>query len=210
MEETKRTNAYLRLVERLERSDAVDGVIEAADPLSRRLVARDPVRRLLHGEATGIPLHVIVKDVPFGAWFMAQFLDWFPDEGSRRAATRLVGLGLLGAVPAAVTGWADWAATGRGGRRVGVVHAAANGVATVVFAGSWAARVCDHHRLGVGLARVGGVVLAAGGFLGGSLGRRRRAAARRAGRAVVPGPAEPAGVSGDGSPGGARGGRPAE
>jgi hypothetical protein len=190
VEETERTNAYLRLLARLERSDAVDGVIEVADPLARRLVAREPLRRLLHGEATGIPLHIVMKDVPFGAWFMAQFLDWFPDEGTRRAATRLVALGLLGVVPAAVTGWADWVATGRGARRVGVVHAAANGVATVVFAGSWAARVCDHHRLGVGLARVGGVVLVAGGFLGGSLGRRRRAVARRAGRAEA---AQPAG-----------------
>lgn len=178
----RKTNAYLRLLERVERSEAVDGVIGVVEPWARRLVAHEPVRRFLHGEATGIPLHVIAKDTPFGAWFVVQFLDCFPDEGSRRAATRLVALGLAGAVPAAVTGWADWVATGRGARRVGVVHAAANGVATVLFAGSWVSRVRDRHRLGVGLARVGGVVLAAGGFLGGSLSRRRRAVDRRAGR----------------------------
>jgi hypothetical protein len=189
VEQTRKTNAYLRLLERVERSEALDGVIGAADPLARRLVAREPLRRFLHGEATGVPLHVIAKDTPFAAWFMAQFLDWFPDEGSRRAATRLVALGLLGAAPAMVTGLADWAATGRGARRVGIVHAAANGVATVVFAASLAARVTGRHRTGVGLARAGGVVLAAGGFLGGYLGRRRRTVGRRAARgvsAVVP------------------------
>lgn len=187
MAETERTNGYLRLVERLERTDAVDGVVGVAEPLARRLVAHDAVRRFLHGEATGIPAHIIAKDMPFGAWFMAQYLDWFPGESSRRAARRLVGLGLLGAAPAVVTGLADWVATGRGARRVGVVHAAANGVATVVFAASWVARVRDHHRLGVGLARVGGLALVAGGFLGGSMSRRRRAVDRRAGRAVVTG-----------------------
>ncbi|MFE9747828.1 DUF2231 domain-containing protein [Saccharothrix saharensis] len=181
----EKTNAYLRLLERVERSDALDGVIGVVNPWARRLVAKEPVRRFLHGEATGIPVHIVAKDMPFGAWFMAQFLDCFPDEGTRRAATRLVGLGLVGAVPAAVTGWADWVATGRGARRVGVVHAAANGVATAAFAGSWVARVNDRHRLGVGLARFGGVVLAAGGFLGGSLSRRRRAVDRRAARVVV-------------------------
>jgi hypothetical protein len=190
VEDTKRTNAYLRLLERLERTEAVDSVVKVLDPLARRLVAGEPVRRLVRGDATGVPLHVIVKDTPFGAWFVVQFLDCFPDEGTRRAATRLVGLGLLGAVPAMTTGLAAWAGTGRGARRVGVVHAAANGLATVVFAGSWVARVSDHHRLGVGLARAGGVVLAAGGFLGGALSRRRRAVDRWTERAVV---AEPAG-----------------
>jgi hypothetical protein len=167
--QTQGTNRYLRLLERLERTDTLDHAIDVADPIARRLVAGQPLRRILHGEATGIPLHVIAKDIPFGAWFMAQFLDLFPDAGSRQAATRLVGLGLLGAAPAAVSGWAEWALSNRGTRRVGVVHAAANGLATVVFLGSWAARVRDHHQLGVRLGRLGGALLVAGGFLGGHM-----------------------------------------
>lgn len=167
-------NPYLRLLRRIEDTDALDGAVRVAEPAARRLVAREPVRRVLHGAATGIPLHIIATDVPFGAWFMAQFLDFFPDAGSRRAATRLVGLGLLGAVPTAVTGWAEWALADRGTRRVGIVHAAANGVASLVFLGSWAARVRDHHELGVRLGRLGGVLLVAGGFLGGHIGGARR------------------------------------
>ena len=41
---------------------------------------------MLHGDSTGVPLHLIVRDLPYGAWIMAQFLDLFSDAGSGRAA----------------------------------------------------------------------------------------------------------------------------
>lgn len=62
----------------------------------------------------------------------------------------------------------------RATRRVGVVHAAANLAATLIFLASWAARTRDRHGLGVGLARAGGALLIIGGFLGGYIGRARR------------------------------------
>lgn len=163
------TNPYLRLLDRAGRSPALDRVVRAADRPARRLVAREPLRRLFGGAATGIPLHVIAKDLPFGAWFMAQFLDLHPD--SRRAARRLVGLGLLGAAPAAVSGWAEWAGCAEDRRRVGVLHAAATGTATVVFFGSWAARARGRERAGIRLSRCGAAILVVGGFLGGHVGR---------------------------------------
>ena len=167
--EEHRPSPLLRLLGRLEQSTALDPVVHAVEPLAGRIVAHERLRRLLHGDATGIPLHVILTDVPFGAWFMAQFLDLFPDHGTRRAATRLVGLGVVAAVPTAFAGWAEWARADHGTRRVGLVHAAANGVATLVFVGSWAARSRGRHDLGVRLARLGGVVLIAGGMSGGYL-----------------------------------------
>ena len=130
---------------------------------------------MLHGDATGIPLHGIFTDVPFGAWFMAQFLDLFPDDGTQRAATRLVGLGVVAAVPTALAGWAEWALSDRGTRRVGIIHATANAVGTLIFIGSWAARSRDRHDLGVRLGRLGGIVLVVGGFLGGYMGSDRTA-----------------------------------
>ena len=108
----------------------------------RRCAARRPdranerLRRLLHGDAPGIPLDVILTDVPFGAWFLAQFLDLFRDDGTRRDATRLVGLGVVAAVPTALGGWGEWARADRGTRRVGIVHASANAAGTLVFVGS--------------------------------------------------------------------------
>ena len=169
-------NVFLRTMRRLENADRLDPAVRVADPLAGRLVADRRLRRFFRGDATGIPPHVVAKDVPFGAWFMAIFLDLFPDPdaGARRAATRLVALGVVAAAPTGISGWAEWARADRGTRRVGVVHAAANLAATLIFLASWAARTRDRHRLGVGLARAGGALLIVGGFLGGYMGRARR------------------------------------
>ena len=168
-------SAFIRLLGRVERSTALDPVVRAAEPLAGRIVANESLRRVLHGEATGIPLHIIYTDVPLGAWWMAQFLDLFPDDGMRRASTRLVGLGVVAAVPTALTGWAEWARADHGTRRVGVVHATANAVATLVFLGSWAARSRSRHDLGIWLSRLGGVVLLAGAMCGGYMRSDRQA-----------------------------------
>ena len=167
-------NAYQRLLRRLERSTTWDGAIDALAPVAHRLIAQAPVRRVFHGDATGVPLHGILTDVPFGAWFMAQFLDLFRDDGSRRASTRLMALGAAAAVPTAVAGWAEWAGADRATRRVGLTHASLTGLATLVFTASWAARVRGDHRLGIALARLGSVPVIAGAFLGGHIGSRRR------------------------------------
>ena len=126
-------SAFIRLLRRLERSKGLDPVVRAVEPLASRLVANERLRRLLHGDATGIPLHGIFTDAPLGAWWMAQYLDLFPDDGTRRAATRLVGLGVVAAVPTALAGWAEWARADRGARRVGIMHATTNGVGTLIF-----------------------------------------------------------------------------
>jgi hypothetical protein len=165
---------FLQLMKRLEGADVLDPAVRAAEPLASRLIADARLRRFFRGDATGIPPHVILTDVPFGAWFMAIFLDLFPDEGSRRAARRLVGLGLLAAAPTGLSGWAEWARADPATRRVGVVHAASNLAATLLFLASWRARRKDRHRLGVRLARVGAVLLVAGGFLGGYMRSVRR------------------------------------
>ncbi|WP_346925441.1 DUF2231 domain-containing protein [uncultured Arthrobacter sp.] len=167
-------NVFLRTMRRLEDSDRLDPAVRVADPLAGRLVANRRLRRFFHGDATRIPPHVIATDVPFGAWFMAIFLDLFRDAGTRRAATRLVALGVVAAAPTGISGWAEWARADRGTRRVGVLHAAANLAATLIFLASWAARTRDRHLLGVGLARAGGALLIVGGFLGGYMRGARR------------------------------------
>ena len=170
-----RPSAFIRLLGRVERSTGLDPVVRAAEPLASRMVANERLRRVLHGNATGIPLHIIYTDVPLGAWWMAQFLDLFPDDGMRRAATRLVGLGVVAAVPTALTGWAEWARADRGARRVGVVHATANAVGTLVFLGSWAARSGSRHDLGIWLGRLRGGVLLVGAMCGGYMRSDRQA-----------------------------------
>lgn len=158
---------FLTLMKQLADAESLDPAVRTAEPIAARLVANPRLRRFFHGDANGIPPHVILSDLPFGAWFMAVFLDLFPDRGSRRAAQRLVGLGVLAAPPTAISGWAEWARADHATRRIGVVHAAANLTATLIFLASWRARRKGRHRLGVGLARAGAVLLVAGGFLGG-------------------------------------------
>jgi hypothetical protein len=158
--------AYSRLLRQLEDSPTWDRSIGSVAPLAERLLVAAPLRRLFRGEATGAPLHVILTDAPLGAWFMAQFLDLFRDDGSRRAATRLIGLGVTAAVPTAVAGWAEWAGSQRAARRVGMTHASLTGLATLLVAASWAARLQGRHRLGVAAARAGSLPLLAGAFLG--------------------------------------------
>lgn len=166
-------NMFLRTMRRLGESERLDPAVRAAGPLADKLVADRRLRSFFSGEATGIPPHVVATDVPFGAWFMAIFLDFFRDDGTRRAATRLVALGVVAAAPTGLTGWAQWARVDRATRRIGVVHAAANLTATLIFLASWVARTRDRHRLGVRLARAGGAVAIVGGFLGGHMRSRR-------------------------------------
>ena len=162
-----RSSVFIRTLRRVEESNGLDPAVRMVEPVATRIVRHHRIRRLLHGEATGIPLHVIYTDGPFGAWFGALFLDLFGDAGTRRAATRMVGFGLIAAVPTAITGLAEWALADRGTRRLGILHATANAVGALIFLGSWAARLKDRHDLGVRLARLGGMVLVAGGMTGG-------------------------------------------
>lgn len=166
---------YTRLLAALEAAKPLDAVVTSVEPLASRLMARRRVREFIRGDATGIPVHNILTDAPFGAWWMAIFLDLFNDDGSRQAAKRLVALGVVSTVPTALSGWAQWTTKARPIKRVGVVHAAANAAATTVYVASWAARERGRHELGIGLARAGAVLLLVSGFLGGHMSSGRRA-----------------------------------
>jgi hypothetical protein len=172
------SSRYAQLLGLLEGAQPLGAVVKTIEPYAGRLTAHAGLRGFFRGDATGVPLHGILTDAPFGAWWSAIFLDFYNDDSSRHAAKRLVGLGVVAAVPTAVSGWAQWSMKGQGTKRVGIVHAAVNAAATLVYLASWAARERGRHRLGIGLARGGAVLLLAGGFLGGHLrsGRPRRVA----------------------------------
>ena len=104
----------------------------------------------------------------------ASFLDLFGGAGARRPAQRLVGFGLLAAVPTAAAGLAEWRATGGGARRVGVVHASVNATATLLYCSSWLARRRAAHRTAVALGVLGGLVATTGGYFGGHLSLVRK------------------------------------
>jgi nitrite reductase/ring-hydroxylating ferredoxin subunit len=165
------------LLDRLELASWLDRV---GDPIQRRVqtVLRGRVRDVLHGVWLGHPLHPALVQVPIGAWTSAGVLDMLP--GGRRAATLLIGVGTVSAVPAIVAGWNDWSALTREQRRVGLVHAAANALALGLYAASLVARMSGDHRMGRRLAYAGLGSVSIGGYLGGHLSYRQAASVNQA------------------------------
>ncbi len=159
-------NPIRTAVSKIENATMLDSVAALADRTIAPLTATRPARFLLGGEWLGHPVHPLLVTVPIGTWTSAMLLD--VTGGDAVAARRLVGAGVLAAVPSALTGWSDWTQASGSARRVGVAHAAANGVAIVLFAGSYLARRRS-RTAGTALAMAGAGALSVGGYLGGHL-----------------------------------------
>ncbi|HEX6873343.1 MAG TPA: Rieske (2Fe-2S) protein [Micromonosporaceae bacterium] len=148
------------------------------DPLRRAVqnVISARARDALHGIWFGHPVHPAMVMFPLGAWLSAAVLDL--NRRGKRAATLLIGLGAVGAVPAAVAGYNDWASLSREQRRVGLAHAASNNVAVWLYLASLVAR--SRGRRGRLLAYGGLAAAATGSYLGGHLAYRQGAGVNQA------------------------------
>jgi uncharacterized membrane protein len=150
---------------------ATEGIDRIADPLARvadRVLSHPQVRRVLKGDWLGHPLHPALTDLPIGFWSSAFVLD-LGGRRFRRAADTMVAAGLLSVLPTVASGLADWHERDRHERRVGVVHAAANTVATLLYAGSLGHRLRGNRVRGVAMGLVAATAATAGGYLGGHL-----------------------------------------
>ena len=165
--------AAARAARRLESAAGLDPTVDALRDVVARLVDPRPgLAATLRGRGIGHPLHPLLTDVPIGLWTGAAVLDLVGGEGSHAAADRLLGLGVVTFVPTAVTGWADWSVSDTSVRRVGVVHALANGGAAVLFATSWLLRRADRRAAGVVVSMTATAIVAAAGYLGGHMAYR--------------------------------------
>ena len=123
--------------------------------------------------------------IPIGAWVLSLVFDVVsrvgPDRmAMARGALWLIGLGVLGALAAALLGFLDLMAIPPGTRvfRIGLLHAGANLTATTLFVVGFLLR--RSHLDGAGgvplplivLSVVAVLVLGGGGFLGGELAYR--------------------------------------
>ncbi len=135
----------------------------------------EKLRSALHGNWLHEPLHAVLTDVPIGSWTAAVAFDAVGaisgSEAMDTAADACVGLGLLGAVGAAITGMNDWAEVkSEAPRRIGAVHALLNVAATGLFVGSLVARRTSHGRSkGRALGALGYLLASASAHLGGNL-----------------------------------------
>ncbi len=187
--------------------DALIGRIETADGLDRpgyaigkaisrttQVVGRPAkgVGDALHGRPYGHPVHPLVVAVPIGTWTLALGLDLLAatgllrDRGAARAADLALKAGALGALGALATGLADWQYLNGRDRRVGLVHGTVNTASLALVAGSIALRGRGRRAAGIWTSAAAYAVMSVGGYLGGHLVYRRRAAVDHADRSPEP------------------------
>lgn len=158
-----------QLVKRVEGNTHLDRLSRPLAGLAGRATSADNVKSALSGTWLGHQLHPVLTDLPIGAWVMAAALDWTTGRTGAKAARRLVGLGVLAALPTAATGASDWSETYAAEQRVGLVHAVSNLIATALQSGSWVARRRGRRGTGMALSAAGLGATLGGAYLGGHL-----------------------------------------
>jgi nitrite reductase/ring-hydroxylating ferredoxin subunit/uncharacterized membrane protein len=148
----------------------------ASDPLQASIRDALPreVKNALHGVFLGHPLHPVLTDIPVGAWTCTLALDAVEVMSGRKdfapGADAVLGIGLLGALGAAVTGATDWSETQGRGKKLGLMHGLLNVVATTLYTSSWIMRKKKKTRqTGIALSMLGYAVANASAYLGGHL-----------------------------------------
>jgi uncharacterized membrane protein len=136
-------------------------------PVARRIDRYPAAARFLRGDWLGHPIHPALTDLPIGFWTSAWVLDLVP--GGSRSARKLIGLGVLSAIPTAAAGAADWPRLSRSKDPAAVAHLTGVLGATALYALSWRARRRGHGLRGFALAQLGAVAATAGAALGGHL-----------------------------------------
>ena len=160
-----------QLVDQIEQAKSLDSASEAIQRAGRSVLGSGAARRVLIGKPIGHPLHPLLVPLPIGSWLSASLLDL--TGGDRTAARRLIAFGCLSALPTAAAGAADWLDTTGAERRVGLVHAALNDLALMVYLMSWRSRRHGRRTVGAALALIGSGTLVASGWLGGHLAYSR-------------------------------------
>ncbi len=165
-----------RPVDRLSRWKALDPVADALQPLVQKSLDGSgpfaPLKDLLHGKPLGHSLHVVLSDVPVGAWTMAAIFDTlelFGRDEFAAASDVALGVGLLGGLGAIVTGLAEWSDTIGEPKRLGIAHALTNDVAFALYSVAFGLRRSGRRRPGIALALGAYTVVSLGAYLGGEL-----------------------------------------
>lgn len=131
------------------------------------------LRNFLNGTWLGEPLHVVLTDIPIGAWTTAMMFDALSLIRSRRefawAADASIAIGLAGASCAAVAGVTDWSDVDPPARRTGLIHGLLNISATAMFATSLILRRKNSRAAGRLSAALGYALMAYAAHLGGKM-----------------------------------------
>ena len=152
-----------RATRRVESASVLDPLAERIQGITGLLPA-GPVKDVLSGTPVGHPVHPVAVMLPLGTIGSAALLDLVTTD--EQAVRLLTTTGLVGAIPAVVTGWSDWNETQGAERRVGLVHAGGNAAGLALVAASLLTGRASTRRA---LTVSGLAVLGAAGWLGGHL-----------------------------------------
>jgi nitrite reductase/ring-hydroxylating ferredoxin subunit/uncharacterized membrane protein len=155
-----------RIADRIERADQLDQPSQLIAGVVDKALANDRVTDLASGTPIGHPVHPLLVTIPLGSWSSSMIFDLTGDED---AADALIGIGLLSAVPTAITGLSDWRHTSGGEQRIGLVHGILNSVTVATYGLSLLARKTGRRKTGIALSVLGASVMTASGWLGGHL-----------------------------------------
>ncbi|MBI4788468.1 MAG: Rieske 2Fe-2S domain-containing protein [Chloroflexi bacterium] len=160
-------------------SSMIRGIAEALQKIMNALFLNSPLKPLktiLNGTWLGHPLHPVITDVPVGAWTVAILFDLvaliFGVATLGLASGIAIGLGVLAALAAIVTGLMDWMDVDPPELAVGVTHGLINIIATVLFAISFLVLWSQNWTIGWAdfiPALVGYLAVTVGAYIGGSL-----------------------------------------
>jgi nitrite reductase/ring-hydroxylating ferredoxin subunit/uncharacterized membrane protein len=148
------------------------------------------LRNFLNGTWLGEPLHVVLTDLPIGAWTAAMVFDLLDLIVDRHefalAADASIGIGLAGAAGAAVTGITDWSDVDPPARRLGFVHGLVNLSGTALFATSLLLRRKKRRTGGLVASALGYAIMGYAAHLGGKLVYEHRVGVDRTDGQVFP------------------------
>ena len=146
---------------------------KAQPPVQQFFSARPALHNALDGTWLGVPLHPALTDVPVGAWTSALALDLVGaltgSEAADNAADGALAVGIAGAVPAAVTGGADWRDLIGEERRIATVHALLNVVGLGLNVASLVQRRRGNRTAGRALSAAAMAISGTAAHLGGEL-----------------------------------------
>lgn len=165
-----------RLTEALEHSDILDRPAQILAARVRWLTGQGKLKDLISGTSLGHPAHPPLTDLVIGAFVSASLLDLLAPRAGADMANRLTAVGIAAYAPTAITGISDWADTelsDEPSRRVGLVHAAANSSALLMYGASLMNRRRGRRLRAVLLSLGGTATLGLGGYLGGHLAYTR-------------------------------------
>ncbi len=161
-QESKETRAVAESAQKL-----VHKAFAGAGPSGQTL------KNFLNGTWLGNPLHVVLTDVPIGAWTAALVFDAMQWAGGRddlaTAADAAVAIGIAGALGAALTGVTDWQDADAPARRIGMLHGILNVSGTALFAASLISRKRKSRSMSRILRALGYGLMTTAAHLGGEM-----------------------------------------